>query len=110
MKDPKLVKYPDGEEPADPTEFEDGYAVGFSMAKKRIAELEAERSELVAALDATYAALDGLYGADMEEEIPFLSLTQDRQEAFDVARALVHRAMHRITEGAACANSEGKDL
>jgi hypothetical protein len=53
--------------------------------------------ELLAAVEATADALDGLYGASRGEPIPYDSLTPDRKAAFDKALELVHAALHKLT-------------
>jgi hypothetical protein len=56
-------------------------------------ELQKENERLLVALNATWEALDGLYGADIGEEIPIDLLPEDRQELFHKALELVGEVM-----------------
>jgi hypothetical protein len=58
-----------------------------------IRELNEENRLMKAALNATWEALDGLYGADIGEEIPIDLLPEDRQELFHKALELVGEVM-----------------
>lgn len=59
----------------------------------RIVELTAENERLQTALDATWDALDGLYGADIGEESPIDLLPKDRQQLFHKALEMVGAAL-----------------
>lgn len=55
----------------------------FREKAERIKELEAKNKALRKVFDATWEALDGLYGADMGEVIPVTLLPEDRQRLFN---------------------------
>jgi hypothetical protein len=58
-----------------------------------VRELQKENERVRAALAATWEALDGLYGADIGEDIPIDLLPEDRQELFHKALELVGEAL-----------------
>lgn len=59
-------------------------AAGLSLrSRMKVDKLEAENEALRKVFDATWDALDGLYGADTGEKIPVTLLPEDRQQLFN---------------------------
>ena len=75
-----------------------GYHGALRKQQIRNAKLEERQVRQLEALEATAAAMDGLYGGDIlnDDPIPYGSLTPDRQRLLDNALEKVSGVLHEV--------------
>jgi hypothetical protein len=85
--------------------FHDAFELRLHDLLSELGALQLRNGAMLGALELTAEALDGLYGANHGEEIPYQHLTEDRQKALDAATDRVFFILHN--EGEANGRNRG---